>query len=155
MNLVTHAEAELTKAGLFKEDSDYNGMIGKAVLELMKSFSKQGHSGFSAMLTLDVFSRLAKWKTLTPITDNPEEWNDVSDMSGSKEPFWQNKRQPDCFSKDGGKTYYSLDELEKLEKTFLYRTKKFLYRLIGKKNGAWITVKPTEHFLTYQKDENK
>jgi len=84
MNLVTHAEAELRRAGLFDKDSDYNGMLGNSVLELMKIFSKQGHSGFSAMLTLQIFNKVANWKSLTPITNDPKEWNDVSSMSGRK-----------------------------------------------------------------------
>ena len=30
-NLVKHAERELRKAGLFDQDSDYNGMIAEAI----------------------------------------------------------------------------------------------------------------------------
>jgi hypothetical protein len=48
----------LKNQGLFDEDSDYGGMLGEAVLELVKVFSKQGHSGFSAMLTKEMFYRL-------------------------------------------------------------------------------------------------
>ena len=48
MNLIQHAQLELKLAGLFNKDSDYGGEIGKAVLELVNVFEKQGHSGFSA-----------------------------------------------------------------------------------------------------------
>ena len=56
--LQTYAYDWLKSRGLFDEDSDYNGMLGEAVLELVKVFSKQGHSGFSAGLTKEMFYRL-------------------------------------------------------------------------------------------------
>lgn len=105
-NLTSHAQTELTAAGLFKKDSDYNGMIGDAVLELVKVFAAQGHSGFSAGLTLEVFNRVASYKTLTPITSNPEEWMEVG--TG----VWQNRRQGSVFSKDGMQTWYDIDNPE-------------------------------------------
>lgn len=96
-------------AGLFGKDADYEGAHAHAVMELMEVFAKQGHSGFSAHLTLDLFNQLASYKTLTPITSNPDEWMDVSEMSGR--PMWQSKRCPSVFSKDGGQTWYDLDDL--------------------------------------------
>jgi len=108
--LVDHAKKELELAGLFKKDSDYNGMIGKAVMELMKCFSGQGHSGFSAGMVLDLFRRLGKWEQLTPVTDDPKDWNDVSEMSGDKKKLWQSKRNPSYFSENGGKSYYNVED---------------------------------------------
>lgn len=107
-NLKSHAEFELRRAGLFDRDSDYGGMIGPAVMKMIEVFREEGHSGFSATLTLDIFNRLANFKALTPITSNPDEWTDVSEMSGPSGPKWQNKRQSSCFSNDGGKTYYDI-----------------------------------------------
>lgn len=124
MSLVTHAKEELTRAGLFDKDSDYEGMIGEAVLELVEKFAEQGHSGFSAHLTLEVFQRIASFKTLTPITCDPSEWVDVSEMSGYQ--VWQNRRQSSCFSEDGGKTYYSVDDVHPL--VWLYNKMPLLIR---------------------------
>lgn len=107
-NLVKHAQEELKLAGLFDKDSDYDGMIGEAVLELVKVFSKQGHSGFSASWTLDVFNKVANYKPLTPIGKSKDEWMNVSDMS--TDPMWQNKRRGTTFSRDGGKTWYDIDD---------------------------------------------
>lgn len=104
MGLVSHAEFELRRVGLFDEDSDYNGDIGKCIVELMKVFAAQGHSGGSAMRTLELFNHLAKFKTLSPITSDPTEWMEVGDLT------WQNKRQSDYFSSDGGKTWYCLNK---------------------------------------------
>lgn len=107
-NLVKHAKYELELAGLFDKDSDYNGMIGEAVLELVKAFAKQGHSGFSANWTLDIFDKVARFKPLTPIGKSKDEWLDQSEASG--EPMWQNKRRGSTFSRDGGKTWYDIDD---------------------------------------------
>lgn len=64
MSLIEHANKELTKAGLFDKDSDYNGELGNGVLELMTVFANQGHSGYSAMLTRDLFHRLSNFEEL-------------------------------------------------------------------------------------------
>ena len=105
--LVDHAESEVKRAGLLDKDADYGGMIGKAVLELMDTFSKQGHSGFSAQWVRELFNKLSNYETLTPLTNESDEWNDVSEMLDK--PFWQNKRNPAVFSIDGGKTMYHVD----------------------------------------------
>lgn len=104
IGLVDHARQELTNAGLFAEDSDYGGMLGDAVLELVDVFARQGHSGYSAGVTLALFSRVANFETLTPLTADPSEWNEV----GTE--MWQSSRRPDAFSTDGGQTYYLLDD---------------------------------------------
>ena len=54
MSLKEHAKYELEKAGLFDKDSDYNGMIGNAVMELIEKFSEQGHSGFFALIVIEL-----------------------------------------------------------------------------------------------------
>jgi hypothetical protein len=104
--LVKYAESELRRAGLFDADSDYDGAIGPAVLELVEKFAAQGHSGFSAHLTLSLFDTVAHFKPLSPITSDPNEWMEVE--SGK---MWQSKRSPTLFSKDGGKTWYDLDAI--------------------------------------------
>lgn len=106
-NLVKHAEYELKLAGLLDKDSDYDGMLGKAVLELVKVFAKQGHSGFSAKQTISLFKEVANYKPLTPIGISEDEWMNVSE--NSTEPIWQNKRRSTTFSRNGGKTWYDID----------------------------------------------
>lgn len=114
--LVDHAQRELQLAGMFDEEVDgseamgsWNKLCAEAVLELMEVFAEQGHSGFSASMTQDLFSRLSKFEALTELTDNPDEWNDISEMQ-SGEPGWQSQRNPSCFSGDGGKTYWDVNE---------------------------------------------
>jgi hypothetical protein len=109
-NLVKHAEYELKLAGLFDKDSDYDGMLGEAVLKLVKEFSKQGHSGFSAHQTLRIFNEVANFKNLTPIGQSKDEWMDVTEMTADGKGMWQNKRRGTTFSRDGGKTWYDIDD---------------------------------------------
>ncbi len=104
--LVDHAERELRAAGLFDEDSDYGGMLGPAVLELVKLFAEQGHSGFSAHLTLSIFNRVASYKTLVPLPDPliAKEYMEVHEQT------LQSTRRSSVFSEDGGKTWYDIDK---------------------------------------------
>jgi len=104
MSLIEHAKRELKIAGLLDKDSDYNGGIGKAVLELIKTLAKQGHSGASANLTVETFYALARFKPLTPITSDPKDWAYIENGN-----VWQNIRSSNLFSKDGGKTWYDVE----------------------------------------------
>lgn len=114
MSLVDHAQKELELAGLFDADSDYNGMIGKAVVELMTTFANQGHSGMSAEITTELFSTLARYEHLSPITNNPEDWMDVSGYSPNQPQFWQSRRNPHLFSLDGGRSYYDVNDPDRI-----------------------------------------
>lgn len=63
-NLVDHAEKELKRVGLFDKDSDYDGMLGEDVLELITVFAGQGHSGMSAQMTRELFHKLSNFENL-------------------------------------------------------------------------------------------
>lgn len=118
-NLVAHAKEELTRAGLFSEDSDYGGMLGRAILKMVEVFASEGHSGMSANIALAAFNRVARFQTLTPITNDPAEWRNVSDYGGPDDkPIWQNRRDSTYFSNDGGQTGYSIDDTNREVKTF-------------------------------------
>jgi hypothetical protein len=64
------------------------------------------------MVAREQLHALLGFKTLSPLTDDPREWIDQSEVSGG-EPLWQNRRDPSAFSKDGGKTWYFLADKEK------------------------------------------
>ncbi len=102
-NLTDHARTELKAAGLFDKDSDYNGMIAEAVMELIEAFSKQGHSGMSASMVRTIFNKVADYKPLCPLTGEDDEWSNA--ISGDE--HFQNKRCSAVF-KEGkdGKPYY-------------------------------------------------
>ena len=94
-NLENHARRELKIAGQFHKDSDYGGMLGDAVMELVRVFSAQEHSGFSAKMTISLFERVARFEPLTPLTGEPDEWNDVGNG------LLQNRRCSHIFKENG------------------------------------------------------
>ena len=100
-NLIKHAKKEL---GFIYDKEDlkvpYNKAAYDAVIELIKVFSKQGHSGFSAPYTINTFKKLAMFETLSPLTGEDDEWGNVSDRSG--EELYQNKRNSSVFKDKKG-----------------------------------------------------
>ena len=92
MNLVEHAERELTLMG-YTEDSEEgpNKWMRESLLDLIKLFSAQGHSGGTAPYCLGLFQKLAAREPLTPLTGEDSEWEDVSHV-GDPSVQYQNKR---------------------------------------------------------------
>lgn len=72
--LLQHTKSELRAAGLFDDDSDYDGAVGVSVTSLMETYVAYGHSGGSGQKTLEVFGRLANHLPLTPLTGDDDEW---------------------------------------------------------------------------------
>ena len=105
-NLIKHAKNELKLAGMYDKDADYGGALAHHILELIKVFSSEDHSGGSAGITLVVFNKLANFENLSPLTNNKDEWIEVENGQ------WQNKRNGEAFSQNGGKTYYILPDKE-------------------------------------------
>lgn len=105
--LVEHARRELELCGQFAEDPSYAQSIVAAVAAFA---SYGGHSGTSAQVGRWQLSKLLNFEHLAPLTDDPEEWRDVSEYMPDFDPTWQNIRNSACMSHDGGKTYYSLNE---------------------------------------------
>lgn len=97
-NLEDFAKDELTRAGMFDKDSDYGGMLGDAVMKMVKVFADEGHSGFSANMAVTLFERVARFEPLTPLTGEDDEWNEVG------EGVFQNRRCSHVF-KENGRAY--------------------------------------------------
>ena len=97
MSLVSYAENELDLIGM-KDDGDMNGMMRKHLIHMVKEFSDEGHSGFSASYALQCLQKLLRFKPLSPLTGEDDEWTEVSSISGY--PHFQNKRCSSVF-KDG------------------------------------------------------
>lgn len=94
-NFITHAKRELSVAGLDKPDSMYKGMIAESVMRLIRLFALEGHSGYSAALTTQIFNDLIKFNPLTPLTGDDDEWNECA--TG----LFQNKRCEKIFKENG------------------------------------------------------
>ena len=103
-NLVQHARRELALLGNGPEMNDH-------ILEMIKIFSGAGHSGYSGFYAIGVITKLLNFENLTDLTDDPDEWHHHEyDQSGYTNGIWQNVRNGEAFSFDGGKTYYLLSE---------------------------------------------
>ncbi|WP_409186453.1 hypothetical protein F9C11_20380 [Amycolatopsis sp. VS8301801F10] len=100
-NLVEHARRELQLIG---EDPVYSASLVAAVA----AFASFGHSGGSAEMAREQLHTLLAFGNLAPLTDDPDEWHNHGEISGT--PLWQNRRNSACFSNDGGKTYYSVND---------------------------------------------
>lgn len=99
--LVEHARRELALIG---EDE----WLTDGLCKVVAAFAEMGHSGFSAAHSTAVLEKLLRYQPLSPLSGDPAEWEDRSEMSGY--PLWQNVRDSRAMSRDGGKTYTLVDE---------------------------------------------
>ena len=112
-------EKELRLAGYdlipiteMKSDEDYVQQIANCAFEICRIFCDQNHSGMSAEFTLKLITRLLSGDTLTPLTNNPDEWQDLTEQSYEK--LYQSKRKFSCFSEDLIE-YYDNDDADNYE----------------------------------------
>lgn len=96
-NLVDHARKELS---LVETDP----WIIEGICNVIQAFADMGHSGGSASIVIPMINDLLQYKNLYPLTDDPAEWNEVG------QNMWQNSRNSEAFSTDGGKNYYLISE---------------------------------------------
>ena len=96
-NLVVHAKRELEIIG---EDP----AVIQSYLDIIRVFRAQGHSGFSASVFVPTIYKLLSFENLSPITNEPIEWMQVD------EDYWQSTRNCRFFSKDGGESYYDVND---------------------------------------------
>ena len=110
-NLVEHAKSELALLG----NDEMQQSMNEEIIKVIETFSKGGHSGFSAGYAIRAIERLLRFLPLKPLTGEDGEWNHVSDG------LYQNKRcgsvfkedgitydiGAEIFSDDGGETFYT------------------------------------------------
>lgn len=105
-NLIEFAKNELK----IIEDSckdDAEGLkmqqaIDKNILDIIEMFSKQGHSGSTAMYTINMLDKLLSYKPITPLTGEDNEWEK---LDYGDDIAYQNKRCPSVFKTADGKCY--------------------------------------------------
>ena len=97
-----HARMEFKAAGWLDDTGAYKdemqGMICEHVLKMLQVFSDEGHSGVSAPYAIKVFSRLAMFEPLAPLTGEDWEWHDTGHN-------YQNKRASHVFKDYDGNCY--------------------------------------------------
>ena len=108
----------------------------KDILEIVDVFSAQGHSGLSASYAINVLNRLLRYRPLTPLTGEEDEWEESKFLSDEEKTVEQNKRfssvfrenhdnstaydiDGKIFSDDGGETWYT-NRHSKVPITFPY-----------------------------------
>jgi len=89
-NLVEHAKKEFEVLG-WPGDCDMKKAICDNIMELLQTFSDQGHSGHSAPYALKYFNELAKFNPISPLTGEDSEWIEVG------EGKYQNNRDSEIF----------------------------------------------------------
>ena len=98
--IIEYAKSELDR--IPKDEDGMQDMMNNDILEILEKFADQGHSGFSASYAISVLERLMRWKPISPLTGEEDEW---STTPGSTR---QNKRCPSVFLKPDG-TAYDID----------------------------------------------
>lgn len=106
-NYRLHALNEFRAAGWIDGHGIYCDEMQEAicehVLRLLRVFAREEHSGSSAPYAIDVFSKLAKFEPITPLTGEDWEWVEVG------VGMYQNKRCSSVFKQSDrldGQAYY-------------------------------------------------
>lgn len=130
MSLEEYASRELECI----KDDEY-GMkeeMTKNVLDIVRIFQNQGHSGFSASYAIYILERVLRFKPITALTGKDDEWNEPY-IDGWGNKVYQNKRCSSVFksvdndgnmvschdndaiivSDDGGLTWFTSSETHK------------------------------------------
>jgi hypothetical protein len=107
MSLIAHAKSELLLAGYIPLDQEQedgpNKWVQENILSLLEVFAEQGHSGSSAPYVINMFTKLAAFDPLTPLTGSAEEWVDHGDGC------FQNKRMSTVFKNGIDGEAYNID----------------------------------------------
>ena len=106
MSLFEHAKNELKAIGMLDSDDEMNTMMSDSILQLIETFAEQGHSGFSAPYCINMFTKLANFHPLSPLTGADDEWADVTEYSDGT-TLYQNKRNGSVFRDANGA--YNID----------------------------------------------
>ena len=103
--LADHARYELQRAGEFDRDPAFATALMAAV-SVIDAFvvSEQ----LSPRELADPLSILLFHGVLTPLTDDPGEWDERSLQTDRR--VWQSRRNPSAFSHDEGRTYFLVEE---------------------------------------------
>jgi hypothetical protein len=111
--LVAHAIAELNLL-MPEPRGEYDQLCCDSIIEMVRLFSKHGHSGFSAPWTISVLTELLNFRPLKPLTGDDSEWHEVgpdefqnirfgSVFKRNGEAYWLDGKM---FSDDDGETWF-------------------------------------------------
>jgi hypothetical protein len=103
--LLKHAIHELDLIGAGDKDADYDGNLKVSVLGIVEAFSKQGHSGLSASLTVAMVEKLLRFQPLSPLTGAEDEWIPIDPAYRTPRLAEQNRRCSSVFRRDDGTAF--------------------------------------------------
>jgi hypothetical protein len=129
--LVKWASKELDH--LNKVGEEDSSATHKNILDVVKLFAEQNHTGFTAPYSIDLIKRLLAWKPITPLTGEDDEWGPEYRLSIGI--VQQNHRcsgvfrynhdnstahyiEGKVFSDDGGETWFSQGKSSSVPVTF-------------------------------------
>lgn len=101
--LEAYAERELARLTGDPDGDEMQIAMNKHLLRMVRTFAREGHSGFSAGYAVSILQKLLRYEPLGPLTGADDEWTDIGDMSG--EPMWQNNRCSRVFKGADGRAY--------------------------------------------------
>ena len=85
---------EFRAAGWTDENGKFNDemqeMICNHVMKLLEVFADEGHSGFSAPYAINLFSKLAKFEPIGPLTGTYRDWEEENGgaLATRRTSFW-------------------------------------------------------------------
>jgi hypothetical protein len=81
-----------------------------AYLQVVAAFTALEKESIAPSKAIGVIHSLLQLKPLSPLTDDPDEWLLV------KRGMWQSRRNAEAISKDGGRTYTLISEVQESKK---------------------------------------
>jgi hypothetical protein len=84
--------------------------VTDAYIQVVAAITAMEKEGVPAGRAIGVIQCLLQLKPLSPLTDDPSEWMLV------KRGLWQSRRNAEAISKDGGKTYTLISEVQESKK---------------------------------------
>jgi hypothetical protein len=125
-NLFRHAKAELARLG--GDNNEIHPDFNNKILEIITIFASMGHSGSSALYTRELVNKLLSHQTLTPITDDPSEWQKhAPELWDGKNSIWQNRRDSRFMSTDAGVTYWNVEDIKRGEQVTTKRSEQTVH----------------------------
>lgn len=106
---IEHAKREFKTLGYIPLDQNQedgpNKWIQENVNKLLEEFYSQGHTNISSDYCIEYFTKLAKFKPLSPLTGEDDEWEKIDSNHSCPEVYYQNKRCSHVFKREDGLAY--------------------------------------------------
>jgi hypothetical protein len=109
-NYLSHAIREFDVAFPNWREDDMQKMMCDGVLDILRVFGDQGHSGFSASYAIGMIKPLLNFDPITPLTGEDDEYKRMGSVFKDEDgkPYWSNGRvfrEPDgcCYTGRGSR----------------------------------------------------